>query len=101
MSAFRNASFHLFAALLALLVFSGDVLDDVYDVSPAKAVQTSHAHGQQQGPTKCYSHHDTAHFNASHFVVSPPLLGSFVYFDVDQKAPLAEPPTIDHPPQLA
>ena len=98
MGFFGNKTAMIMAALLALLVFSGDVLDDVYDVSPAKTVQTSPSHSQQQGPTKSCPHDDTANFNLSYFVISPPLHGSFVYLDIDQKTPLAEPVAIDHPP---
>ena len=102
MAGFRKRIGVMLAACLALLVFSGDVLDDVPQFSgQLVALDGSHSSGQQHsGTTKC-SHHDIAALMGAPPFVTPELPIAFFYSDVDDVVAPGAPPSIDHPPQLA
>ncbi len=103
MAIFRNSLVRTMGVLLALLVFSGDVLDDVWNV-PGSTVNHSQASDQQKGgapKTSSAGHDDTVVINnpLGSLVPAPPR--TFRYLDIEQDAPVGAPPSIDHPPQLA
>jgi hypothetical protein len=101
MTLFQNRIVQTLAALLALLVFCGDVLDDVWYVPGSTTTQSS---DQQKGtaPTNgCASHDDTVVISTPLGALIPALPTAFRYVDIDEDAPDGAPPSIDHPPQLA
>lgn len=102
MSLFQNRILQMFSALVALLVFSGDVLDDVWNM-PGSAVPTHSSHQHKGGAAKANSpgHDDTVTVGSA--LASPTLMAprAVRYLDVDEDAPVGAPPAIDHPPQLA
>ncbi len=102
MDLFRNRILLTLAALLALLVFSGDVLDDVWDLgADAVGLDASHSSGHQDsGTTKCCQH-DAATLVGAAPLLIPDLLIAFRYSDIDEVVAPGAPPAIDHPPQLA
>jgi hypothetical protein len=101
MSIFKSRTLLTLSALLAFVVFSGDVLDDV--CCPVGSTTTSVVTSQQQGATTkvgSTSHDDTVVIAAPSGVLASPLLLVFEFFDLDQHAPPGEARAIDHPPQL-
>ena len=100
MKLFQNETLRTLAALLALLVFSGDVLDDVWSVPGSTTAQSS---DQQKGTTPTNgsaSHDDTVVICTPFGDLIPTLPRAFQYLDIDENAPDGAPPSIDHPPQL-
>ena len=103
MTLFQNRILQTLAALLALLVFSGDVLDDVWVVAGSTTSHSSQSSDQQKGSAPknvSASHDDTVVISTSLKSLIPPLPSAFRYMDLDEDAPVGAPPTIDHPPQL-
>ena len=101
MRLFHNRILQTLAAILALAVFSGDVLDDVWYVPGSTTAQSS---DQQKGtaPTNgSASHDDTVVISTPLGALIPALPSAFRYVDIDEDAPDGTPPSIDHPPQLA
>lgn len=104
MSLFQNRILLMLSALLALLVFSGDVLDDVWNFAGAATAHSSQSSGQHKGgspKTNAASHDDTVVLNSPLGSLAPALASAVQYLDVDEDAPVGAPPAIDHPPQLA
>lgn len=105
MAIFENRIVQTLGALLALLVFSGDVLDDVWDVAGhSVAGHVSHSSDQTKGNAPkagTAGHDDTAAIGSSLAAPIPALPSAFEYLDLDVAAPVGVPPAIDHPPQLA
>lgn len=87
---------------MALLVFSGDVLDDVWNI-PGSTATIPSSHPQKGGAPKASStgHDDTVAIASSLVSPAPVAPRAFEYLDVDEDAPVGAPPAIDHPPQLA
>jgi len=101
MDAFQRRIFRTLAALLALLVFSGDVLDDVWNVPSST---TTHSSDQQKGSAPSIgsaSHDDAVVIDGPFRGLTPAPPSAFKYSDVDEAAPVGALPSIDHPPQLA
>ncbi len=102
MGAFQNRIVQTLAALLALLVFSGDVLDDVWNVGGSTTIHSSSDQQKGSAPSNgSASHDDTVVISSPMGSLTPALSRPFRYLDVDEAAPLGAPPSIDHPPQLA
>lgn len=102
MGAFQNRIVQTLTALLALLVFSGDVLDDVWSVPGSTASQASSDQQKGTAPTNgTASHDDTVVISTPLGALIPALPSAFRYLDIDEDAPAGAPPSIDHPPQLA
>lgn len=102
MKLFQNRIFLTLAALLTLLVFSGDVLDDVWNIPGSTA--SSHPSPQHKGSapkTASVSHDDTVAIGQSLGVPAPQVPLTVRYLVVDEDAPAGARPAIDHPPQLA
>ena len=102
MSLFRNRILQMLSALVALLVFSGDVLDDVWNM-PGSAAPTHSSHQHKGGAAQANSAgHDDAVTVGPTFTSPAPLAPRVIrYLDVVEDAPVGAPPAIDHPPQLA
>ena len=103
MGLFRNRTLLLLSGLLALLVFGGDVLDDVWTPPGAALCGPQNSDQQSGGSTKTSSttHDDTVVVETPSAALIAPILGLFVYLDLDQQAPVGAVRAIDHPPQLA
>ncbi|MEP6604105.1 MAG: hypothetical protein ABJB69_09175 [Spartobacteria bacterium] len=99
---FQNRVVRTFFALFAILVFSGDVLDDVYDPGVSN-VQSSHFSSHQgDGSPKLGSFgHDAAEVITPIASIISAFVSVFRYSDFEEEAPLGALPSIDHPPQLA
>lgn len=92
----------IIAASLALLVFSGDVLDDVWNMAPASAAVHSSDHQKGGAPKSGSPTHDDVAPTADDLTsisLLPP--GTVAYGETNEVAPPALPAAIDHPPQLA
>jgi hypothetical protein len=103
MRLFHNRILQTLAALLALLVFSGDVLDDVWYVPGSTTTHSSQSSDQQKGsaPTNgCASHDDTVVFSSPLGSLISSLPSAFRYVDIEEDALDGPPSSIDHPPQL-
>ena len=101
MSMFKSRTLLTLSALLAFVVFSGDILDDV--CCPVGSGTISVVTSQQQGATTkagSTSHDDMVVIGSPSDALASPLLSVFEYFDLDQDAPVGEARAIDHPPQL-
>jgi hypothetical protein len=103
MALFQNRTLLTLTALLALLVFSGDVLDDVWTVPGSTAPASQNSDQQSGGSTKAQStnHDDTVIINTPSGAPAMPLLCVFECLDADQRAPVGAVRSIDHPPQLS
>jgi hypothetical protein len=101
MTLFQNRILQSLAALLALLVFSGDVLDDVWYVPGSTTTQSSDQ-GKGTAPTNgSASHDDTVVISTPVGAMIPALPSALRYADIDEDAPDGAPASIDHPPQLS
>jgi hypothetical protein len=105
MHVFKNRILLALSAQLALVVFAGDVLDDVWVPQSLAALNhTSGSSGQEKGtaPTNSSaSHDDTVVISTPLGALIPPLPSAFRYVDIGEDALDGPPPSIDHPPQLA
>ena len=105
MAIFQIRIVQTLGALLALLVFGGDVLDDVWDVAGhSVAGHVSHSSDQTKGNAPkagTAGHDDTTAISPTLAAPIPAQPSVFEYFDLDEAAPVGAPPAIDHPPQLA
>ncbi len=103
MGVFHNRFVLIVTALLALLVFSGDVLDDVWNFA-GNAVSASASSNHQKGSAPksgTATHDDTAVIGSNLVSLTLRLPSAFVYVSIEEAAPPALPASIDHPPQLA
>ncbi len=95
----------MLGALLAMLVFSGDILDDVWNLQGSTATTHSLQSSDQQKDgapnTNLGSHDDTVVLGSPMSPLIPALPCASRYLDIDEAAPVGVPPAIDHPPQLA
>lgn len=105
MKLFQNRISQTLVGVLAILAFSGDILDDVWDVAGCLvAGQVSHSSDHSKGNTAksaTGSHDDTAAIGSPLAALSPAPPSAVRYSDVDEAAPVGARPSIDHPPQLA
>lgn len=103
MRIFQKPIVKIAGALLALLVFSGDVLDDVWNFAGnTVAAPDSSNHQKGSAPNSgTATHDDTTAIGSNLFSLTPRLPSTFVYVTIEDVAPPAVPASIDHPPQLA
>ena len=100
MKLFQNRILQTLAALLALLVFSGDVLDDVWYLPGSTTTQSSDQQKSRAPTNGSSSHDDTVVIGTPLGALIPALPSAVRYVDIDEDASDGVPPSIDHPPQL-
>lgn len=103
MDFFRHRSFRILGALFAFLLVSDIVADAIHDASGVCATESQSSGGHDSCPSCACSIHTSSAVApdeaVTRFARGDSASESFSVTD-DQLAP-GEPPSIDHPPQLA